>query len=373
MTKNVVILVPNWRGGIDRLFENINQIDPTAETDFRITTFNSHGRSLFGISVLPYSLVYYASAIFFTLLLPFRLLKFFFLCFIHKVDLCHINLSTGGSTFRKFLFSRICRLFNVEYVIHLHGGEYPRFFARLSGWSQKRVRSLYGDASRIIVLGPLWRSYVIEEIGVSPHKVVILPNSVAAPADINLNDKADPPHILFLGRLTESKGIEELIDALSDERVTALAWTATLAGDGEVARCRARIETLGLSRRVELPGWVSSAAVANSLRKSSIFVLPSHVENLPLSMLEAMASSLCCIVTPVGSIEDVIRNDVNGIVVPVKDTASLANALLSVLNDEEYRSRMGDRARSDFLAQYDYKDYRGKLERIYRSVLSAGD
>jgi len=373
MTKNVVILVPNWHGGIDRLFENINQIELAAEFDFCVTTFNSHGRSLRGLSVLPFGLVYYSSAIFFTLLLPFRLLKFIFLCLFRKVDLCHINLSTGASTLRKFLFARICRFFNVKYVIHLHGGDYRRFFAGLSRSSQKWVRSLYGDASRVIVLGPLWRSYVIDELGVSPDKVVVLPNSVAAPADVNRDDKADPPRILFLGRLTESKGIVELIDALSDDRVTALAWTAILAGDGEVARCRALIDTLGLSERVNLPGWVSSAAVEDALRKSSIFVLPSHYENLPLSMLEAMANSLCCIVTPVGSVEDVINNNVNGIVVPVQDATSLADALVSVLEDEEYRSRMGDKARSDFLAHYDYKDYRFKLERIYRSVLSTGD
>ena len=60
MNKNVVILVPNWSGGIDRLFENINKVE---ESDFNISTFSTHGRSLRGLSFLPFGLVYYTSAV----------------------------------------------------------------------------------------------------------------------------------------------------------------------------------------------------------------------------------------------------------------------------------------------------------------------
>ena len=87
-------------------------------------------------------------------------------------------------------------------------------------------------------------------------------------------------------------------------------------------------------------------------------------------MLEAMAYGLCCIVTPVGSVEDVIDNGENGIVVSVGDTAGLTAALLSVLQDEALCDRLGTSAREDFLKQYDFQDYRGKLEAIYQTVLS---
>jgi len=373
MTRRAVILVPDWSGGIDRLFENIDQNRAATDSDFLITLFNTHGRSLKGISVLPFGLVYYSSAILYTLLLPFRLLKFFVLCLFRKVDVCHINLSTGASTFRKYLFARICRLFNIRFVIHLHGGDYRRFFAGLPRRLQQTVRAFYCDADRVIVLGHLWQDYVAEVMGVAPDKIEILPNAVVGPGSFDWNEKDVPPRILFLGRLIESKGIAELVNALLSDEVRALQWTATLAGDGEVASYRAHIDTLGLTDRVRLPGWMNPEAVVDELKKSSIFVLPSHYENLPLSMLEAMAYGLCPIVTPVGSIEDVIRDGLNGIVVPVQDAASLANTLVSILQDEDKCRRIGEAARDDFLAHYDYKEYRGKLERIYRSVLSAGD
>lgn len=373
MTKNVVVLVPNWSGGIDRLFENIEQNDLTTTADFLVTKFNTHGRNLRGLSKLPFGLVYYSSAIFYTLLLPFRLLKFIAVCLFCNVDICHINLSTGASTFRKYLFARICRLFNVRFVIHLHGGDYRRFYDDLPRLFQRMARSLYEKADRVIVLGPLWKDYVVDVMEVPPEKVDVLQNAVAGPDSVSWEEKDTPPRILFLGRLIETKGIAELVDALADDEVRSLPWTATLAGDGEVARYRALIDTLGLTDRVRLAGWIGSEAVDDELSKASIFVLPSHHENLPLSMLEAMAYGLCSIVTPVGSVEDVIRDGSNGIVVPVKDTAALADALLSVLRDGDKRRRLGETARADFLAQYDYREYRGKLDRIYRSVLSAVD
>lgn len=366
MTKRVVILVPNWSGGIDRLFENINQ---SSESDFSISTFSTHGRSLRGLSYLPFGLVYYTSAFLYTLILPFRLLAFSLMCAFGRVDVCHVNLSTGASTIRKAFFALICRLFRVPYVVHLHGGDYRRFFERLPRLLQSLARSLYLHAERIIVLGSVWEQYVEEEIGVARDRIVVLPNAVAGPSDLACSARPGPLRIVFLGRLVAPKGVAELVDALSNPSVLALPWTAILAGDGEVAKYRNKIEEKGLADRIELPGWIDTDAVDSALSESSIFVLPSHHENLPLSMLEAMAYGLCCIVTPVGSVEDVIDNGENGIVIPVGDTAALAEALLSVLQNNQLRNRLGNRAREDFLKHYDYRDYRGKLEAVYQTAL----
>lgn len=366
VTSRVVILVPNWSGGIDRLFEGINEYQGDG---FRLSTFNTHGRSLRGLSFLPYSLVYYTSAFAYTLFLPFRLAYFAVLCAAGRIDLCHVNLSTGASTIRKALFAMICRLFGVSYVVHLHGGDYRRFFAGLPRPLQNMARTLYKRANRVIVLGSLWQDYVVREIGVAADRVVVLPNAVPGPDVIDDSLRLSPPRIAFLGRLVEEKGIEEIIEALSDPRVSALEWSAVLAGDGEIARYRGRLEQLGLAERVTLPGWIESEDVAALLREASIFVLPSHFENLPLSMLEAMAHGLCCIVTPVGSVEDVIADGVNGLVIPVGDGKALAEALLAALQSDDLRKRLAEAARRDFLADYNYADYRGKLEDVYASVL----
>lgn len=369
--RKAVILVPSWSGGIDRLFESLDIGRVEEKHNFQLSTFKTHGRSLKGLSVLPFSVVYYTSAAFYTVfLLPFRLLKFAALCAFRRVDICHINLSTGASTIRKIVFAWICRLFKVKYVIHLHGGKYRLFFAGLSGTYRKIVRSFYCHAARVIVLGQLWKDFVVEDIGVASEAVDILPNAVSGPATLDHSRKSDPPNILFLGRLVTPKGAAELVDALSNPLLASMNWTATLAGDGEIAKYTTMVREAGLDKRVNLTGWLENEAVAAVLEMSSIFVLPSHSENLPLSMLEAMAYSLCPIVTPVGSVEDVIDDGRNGIIVPVRNSAALANALISLLKDSDKCIALGRAARADFLSNYDINNYRGKLETIYDAALS---
>lgn len=370
---NVYVLVPAWSGGIDRLFENIEISASPDDSDFDIRTFRTHGRSLFGLSKLPFGIVYYSSALFYTIfLLPIRLTMFLFSCLFRNVDVCHINLSTGGSTLRKMLFSYICRLFRVTYVLHLHGGLYPEFFRRQPRFYRRLIRSMYRSADRVIVLGSVWRHFVIDQIGVEPAKVEILPNAVAGPQRFSWSRKANPHQILFLGRLIEEKGIVELLEALSRREVREKRWSAILAGDGEIVKYRRRVTELGLSDRVSLPGWMDTDAVNEALTTSSIFVLPSHFENLPLSMLEAMAHGLCPVVTPVGSVEEVITSGKNGIVVPVGSAESIATALVQLLEDPEWLRKLGATARADFLEKYDSRLYRKKLETIYRRAMKSG-
>ena len=89
-------------------------------------------------------------------------------------------------------------------------------------------------------------------------------------------------------------------------------------------------------------------------------------------MLEAMAYGLCPVVTPVGSVEEVISDGENGVIVPVGDSVSLADSLVSLLEDEEVRRKLGENARTDFLTHYDFKNYRSRLQQIYKSALSPG-
>jgi len=366
----VFVLVPAWSGGIDRLFESVGIEATPAESDFDIRTFRTHGRSLFGLSKLPFQVVYYSSAVFYTIfLLPLRLAMFLFKCLFRNIDVCHINLSTGGSTIRKMMFSYICRLFRVPYVLHLHGGLYPEFFRRQPRFYRRLIRSLYLSADRVIVLGSVWRHFVVDQIGVDPAKVEILPNAVAGPRQLSWSRKRSPPQILFLGRLIEEKGIVELVEALSSREMRQKRWTAILGGDGEIVRYRRRVMELGLSDRVSLPGWMDTEAVNEALTTSSIFVLPSHFENLPLSMLEAMAYGLCPVVTPVGSVEEVIRNGKNGIVVPMGCADRIASELVQLLENPDRLRELGKAARTDFLENYDARLYRKKLETIYRRAI----
>jgi glycosyltransferase involved in cell wall biosynthesis len=82
-----------------------------------------------------------------------------------------------------------------------------------------------------------------------------------------------------------------------------------------------------------------------------------------------MAYGLSPIVTPVGAVIDVIRDGDNGILIPPGDADTIAGALSDLLLDPQKRRAIGKRARASFKADYDIRNYRGKLEAIYRTVL----
>ena len=232
------------------------------------------------------------------------------------------------------------------------------------------VRSFFLNAEQTIVLGKVWKDFVIDEVGVNKKYVVILPNAVTGPEHFPaIEEKKLPPHILFLGRLGVRKGAPEMIEALAASPLKALPWAATLAGDGDIENTRKLVVERGLASKVDVPGWVGPIDVATLLARSSILALPSHAENLPLSMLEGMAYGLCPVVTPVGAIEDVITNGKNGILVPVGDSEALSNALIDLLENPEKCRRLALAARQTFEQGYDIKNYGQQLTQIYKNIL----
>ncbi len=357
MRMNILILVPGQEGGIDRLFQNLNMGDIQHDSEMKYTLFRTHekrGRLLLS-----------------AFLLPFRLLKFLYLLLVGQVDLCHINLSVRGSTLRKILFATICRITRTPYVIHLHGGHYREFFSDLPSPLKAIVRSFFQNAAKVIVLGGVWKEFVVKNIGISDKDVMIVPNAVIGP-DVftDIPNKEMPPHILFLGRVGDGKGVPELMKAFASQRLSSLSWSATLAGDGEVEKYKREIKQLGLDDRVAITGWVGPKEVANLLIRSSILALPSHAENLPLSMLEGMAYGLAPVVTPVGAVEDVINDGENGLLIPVGDADALAGALADLIKNPEKRNKLAHNARHTFEQGYDIKDYGEKLDKVYGAILT---
>jgi glycosyltransferase involved in cell wall biosynthesis len=348
----VIVLVPDARGGIESLFAQLLHAKRSHWLS-EIEYFTSHDKRPLWM-----------------LRFPFKLLRFAVGIRGRRFDICHVNLSISGSTLRKTLFSWVCRIFGLPYMIHLHGGRHHEFFDCLPPLARAIIRSHFKHAQRVIVLGTFWRDYVLTKLGVDSAKVTVLPNAVSGPGSPPTRDRSGPPHILFLGQLSQRKGVPELLEALASQELKPIAWTATLAGHGDVANYAATARALGLAERVTFPGWMERQNVQRLLETAHILVLPSHAENLPLSLLEGMAYGLCPVVTPVGAVPDVIRDGENGFLVPVGDVEALADRLARLVREPALGARLAAQARADFEKHYDISDYRRKLEAVYYDVLN---
>jgi glycosyltransferase involved in cell wall biosynthesis len=256
-----------------------------------------------------------------------------------RLDLVHINLSSAGSTYRKLQVARLCRVLGVPYVIHLHSGGYPRFWKDDGSRLSRAIQQLFARAQRIVVLGETWRRFVASRVPEAADRIVVIPNAAAKPT-LPHRGGGDKVHILFLGRISDMKGVPQLGEALHRMRDIP-DWRATIAGDGAVQAACAKAAELGLADRVEFPGWVGGDGVARLIASADILVLPSFIENLPLSIIEGMAAGLAVVATPVGAVEDIIADGETGLLVQPGDVDGLTAALRRLVGDGALRARLG--------------------------------
>jgi len=285
---------------------------------------------------------------------------------VGRLDVVHINLASAGSTYRKLQIARLARLLGVPYVLHLHGGDYPNFWKGDASRLSRNIRTMFAGAARVVVLGETWRRFVISRAPEVTDAVVVLPNAAAQPS-LPHSGGGETAHILFLGRIGDLKGVPQLGEALN--RMQHLEnWRATIAGDGHVEAARAKAAEYGLTGRVELPGWVDGARVAELIASADILVLPSFTENLPLSIIEAMASGLAVVATPVGAVPDIVRDGETGLLVPVGDVEALAAALTRLVEDPPLRQRLGAAALRLHREKLDLAPYARAVGEVWRAA-----
>ncbi|MEM2741859.1 MAG: glycosyltransferase family 4 protein, partial [Nitrososphaeria archaeon] len=104
-------------------------------------------------------------------------------------------------------------------------------------------------------------------------------------------------------------------------------------------------------------------------QRSSIFVLPSLKEALPMSILESLACGTPVVATTVGGIPEIIRNNENGILVPQNDEKKLAEAIDYLLQNKDVRVRLGQNGRKNIVERFSYRSSIKKLLKIYQKML----
>jgi glycosyltransferase involved in cell wall biosynthesis len=168
--------------------------------------------------------------------------------------------------------------------------------------------------------------------------------------------------------LKEQKGIRDLVQAAAIVASRHPGVTFVHVGGGPLeAEARQWIADAGLERRFLLVGWVADPL--SLLPGMDVFALPSLWEGLPIALLEAMAAGLPAVGTRVAGIEEVILDGVTGRLVPSKNPAALADALIDLLSSPEKRGAMGAAGRSR-LSEFDARPIALKTRDLYQEVLA---
>jgi glycosyltransferase involved in cell wall biosynthesis len=260
-----------------------------------------------------------------------------------------------------------CRALGVPVVLHLHAAELHHFYRTLPAPLQRLTRWVFSLPSVCIVLGAASRQFVIGELEVSPEKVEIVINGVPEPTVSRRRpDESAPQRILFLGNLSERKGLSDLLGALAMPGFSRNRLDVRIAGGGDVEGYRAKAQALGVDSFVTFEGWADQRKATQLMANADLMVLPSYDEGLPLVILEALANGVAVVCTPVGEIPGALADGVTACFVQPGDVAGIAAGLQKVLGRPALRESLECNGRSLFEQQFSFDRFFESIAQIHR-------
>jgi glycosyltransferase involved in cell wall biosynthesis len=241
---------------------------------------------------------------------------------------------------------------NVAVLLALSGTGVPVVVAEHTDPGQHRIgwrwsllrRWTYPQADAVVLLTgaarrwadarrPRWRTAVI------PNAVRPAPLAVAPRRPECFGSRT----AMALGRLGPEKGYDRLIPAYARLAERFPEWNLVIFGEGaERASLERLVADFGLAGRVHLPGRIADPE--RVLPAADLFVLPSRFEGFPMALTEAMAAGLPAVAFACSGAAEIIRDGIDGLLVPPGDVAGLAAALARLMADEAERRRLGERA-----------------------------
>lgn len=240
------------------------------------------------------------------------------------------------------------RLFGKRVIVTVHGLDWQREKWK-KGFGSKYIR--FGEkmavkfAHEIIVLSKAVQDYFRDTYG---RETVFIPNGVSRPECMQpqeicrLGIEKDG-YILFLGRLVPEKGIHYLIEAFRSVKTDKKLVIAGGASDTDeyVGRLKALAEG---DERIVFTGFVQGQLLQELYSNAYIYVLPSDLEGMPLSLLEAMSFGNCCLTSDIEECARVMEE--HGVTFPKGDVAALAQTLQRLCEDEngvrQYKAAAAD-------------------------------
>ena len=284
-------------------------------------------------------------------------------CCVSDADIVHIHAEGPGA---------VCwlpRLFGKRVIVTVHGLDWQRekwkhgpgrWYIR---WGEKMAVRF---AHEIIVLNRDLQRYFRDTYG---RETVYIPNGVSPAVrreaeQIRAQYGLHPgEYILYLGRLVPEKGAHYLLEAWKEADIPRKLVIAGASSDTD-AYVRQLKRQAGADPRILFTGFVQETVLEELYSNAWIYVLPSELEGMPLSLLEAMSHGNCCVVSDIPACTEVVGE--YGYSFPRADTGALARLLQTLQNEEAAVARVKPLARHHVQATYSWEKTADATLKLYR-------
>jgi len=201
----------------------------------------------------------------------------------------------------------------------------------------------------------------LSEGGLTREKIHVKPNFAFEPPEIAA--RVSDQYALFVGRLSEEKGIRTLLRAW--ENIPYPLW---IVGDGPL---RSEVEAKK-NKFIKVLGPLPQASVSRVMGRAEFLVVPSECyENFPLVVAEAFSLELPVVASRIGALAEIVRHEKNGLLFEAGNAENLKSLALKLAKDKALTMRLSEGARADYVERYTPKRNLDILLGIYHSVIMA--
>lgn len=285
-----------------------------------------------------------------------------------RVDVIHL-LANSGWSWQLFAAPAIWigYFLKIPVVVNYRGGE-------ASAYLDKAIRSVRPTLARgraLIVPSP----YLQEVFAGFGFEADVIPNIIDLqrfrPVDARAAGAGESPHLVIARNLEPIYGITTAIEAIARLQPEVPGLRVSIAGSGpQEQELKALASALGLEEVITFTGRLPPDEIAALYRDADVMINPTTVDNMPNSLLEAMASGLPIVTTNVGGIPYVVKDGVTALFVEPGDADGMANQVQRVLNDEPLYGRLVANGLEE-VRQYAWPVVREQWLTLYRRLAGA--
>lgn len=295
----------------------------------------------------------------------------------NRIDVAVVDVYSGNAFRWAEWVTAVLRAANVPVVHVLRGGNLPTF-GRANG---KRVAKLFLASSAVVALS----GFLFEEMATYGEITEVIPNPIDLQAYPFKLRRGAAPQLAWL------RGFHEIYNPTLGPRVLAelarrlmyahegggpsgvmrphLTMMGADKGDGTLQATITTAERIGVKQLLSLPGPVTKPEVPAKLAEADVFLNTADVDNVPISVIEALACGLCVVSTDVGGIPYLLQDGVDALLVPRDDPTAMAAAVERIIQDPnlaEHLSRNG-RAKAE---SFDWSRVLPKWHKLLATVAS---
>jgi glycosyltransferase involved in cell wall biosynthesis len=285
-----------------------------------------------------------------------RVFKFIFLLGFKKPESVLIFTANTPSIFEKGLMALIASFFSINVIIAPRGGPLDKEIEN-NKLVRIFVQLVFNRATYIICQGRYWKSFFSKLVDKNKDsKFVVIPNWIDSSLyDIFKIKKREDTilRLLYMGWIQEDKGVHDIFSAIKKLPLINRQLEFIFLGDGHSRQFFIEMtKNENLPFLFSFPGWVHGEEKLNYLANADVFILASHSEGLPNSLMEAMLCGIPSIATNVGSVSDLIINGETGILIEKQNIEQLADGINQLINNENLRAKFSIEGKKRILSNH---------------------